>query len=280
MLWDQQFRETIKELPSSKFFYFQEIKSLPSIASLSTKDNNSQVHTQKLSNRFGAWRYSFGIKEKVHALLSFLVFREDGERCEADANNDNARSLSSSAETRALLLRAMAKTLVYKHTRTETRVRCETIESALRERWSGSSDRAEYRYTCVHRPRSSPGPPWPPRAPLSVYIEIALRPNRTHAFAFHRWRSRGKPSPILLPLPARPAGPDLCGLPVLPRARFKISRQPKNRVRAHRRHKTRRNSVKTWSKRRLFRDLCKNCSELAKIAEKWKYIIKIYITET
>jgi len=53
-----------------------------------------------------------------------------------------------------------------------------------RERERRRSDRADpqYRYTCVHQE------PWPrpPTAATSLYyIEIALWPKRTHAFAFH-----------------------------------------------------------------------------------------------
>jgi len=172
--------------------------------------------TQK-SHRFSAWRYSFGIKEKV-TLLSFLAFREDSERYEVDAND--ARSLSSSAETRALLLCATAKKRTYTNIYVQMRVWCETIESVLRERRSRSSDRAGVPlHVRTQAPKLSRSPIIPHS---SLYIEIALRPNRTHAFAFHRRCSQGKPSPILFPLPVcsyltdRLAGPDLCGLPVLP----------------------------------------------------------------
>lgn len=91
----------------------------------------------------------------------------------------------------------------------------------------GSSDR-EYRYTCVHLrgPKLSIGPSCSPSAITttafsSLYIEIALRPNRTHAFAFHRRRSPGKSfSSFRLPAPSL--------INYLSRARFKI--QPKSRT--------------------------------------------------
>lgn len=128
-----------------------------------------------------SWRYSFGIEEKVHALLSFSAFREDGERCEADANNndDNVRSLSSSAETRALPLRATAKTHMYRHTRTR-RVYDARRSRAYYER--GDQDRAiaEYRYTCVHGPRSSPRTPTTSRPSLSFSVyrdRVMAKPN-------------------------------------------------------------------------------------------------------
>lgn len=72
------------------------------------------------------------------------------------------------------------------------------------------SDRAIARAGTVTRAYISPklSRPRPPRA--SLYFEIALQPNRTHAFAFHRRRSRGKLSSLLLGSP----GSDLYRLPV------------------------------------------------------------------
>jgi len=179
---------------------------------------------------------------------------------------------------------ATAKTHMYKHTLVQMRVRCETIKSVDYER--GDRHRAiapEYRYTCVHRPRGSPGSRSTSHS--SLYIEIALRPNRTHAFAFHRrcslrgsplqssflylsaltWLT-GWPDPIFVErTTCPPSGSDLRsrGSRKIVRARdIKLCEVP----------------WKKWSKRRLFRKtvslyLCKNCNGLAYRLETKVYVI-------
>lgn len=113
----------------------------------------------------------------------------------------------------------------------------------------GDRDRAiaEYRYTCVHRPRSSPRTPTTSRSPplLSVYRDrVTAKPNPRFRIpssalsgeALSGLRSSflrlsacltGRSGPIFVDYLSGPS----------PRARFKIPRQPKNRVRARQRHK-------------------------------------------
>lgn len=140
--------------------------------------------------------YGFGIsREKVQRTsLSSSTSRK------AD---DDARSLSSSAEA--------AKTRVCVRTRAHAR--------DDRERFTREADRiVRSRRVPLHIRTPSgpealhrgPSPRSPPSRVLSsLYIEIALPPNRTHAFAFHRRRSPGKSFSSFRLCP-----PHLYGLPV------------------------------------------------------------------
>lgn len=105
--------------------------------------------------------------------------------------------------------------------------------------------------------------PRPSRAPLRI---SRSRYGQTEPTLSHSIALGGSPLRFsFLRLSARPTGQPAgwarslwitCPGPP-PRARFKILRQPKNRVHARQRHKTPRNSVKKRSERRLFRETCK-----------------------